>query len=161
MQSRHLQQIALSLAMTACLGGVAQAQPARAAKKFEIVEATIADIHRAIRSKQLTATQLVNMYLARIKAYNGTCVDEPQGILGPISPIAHAGTINALMTLNLRPATRKAWGFDDRKARSMTDVVDNDPNMPDALEVAAALDAQFARTGQLAGPLHSIVLSIK
>src|SRR5438034_8872547 len=161
MQSRHLQQIALSLAVTACLGGVAQAQPARAARKFAIVEATIANIHKAIRSKQLTATQLVNMYLARIKAYNGTCVNEPQGILGPVSPIPHAGAINALMTLNLRPATRKAWGFDDRKARSMTDPVDNDPNMPDALEAAAALDAQFAKTGQLAGPLHGIVLSIK
>jgi amidase len=161
MQSRHLQQIALSLAVTACLGGVAQAQSVGAGRKFQIVEATIADIHKAITSKQLTATQLVNMYLARIKAYNGTCVNEPQGILGPVSPIAHAGAINALMTLNLRPAARKKWGFDDRKARSMTDLVDNNPNMPDALEVAAALDLRFARTGQLAGPLHGIVLSIK
>jgi amidase len=33
--------------------------------------------------------------------------------------------------------------------------------MPDALEVAAALDAHFARTGQLIGPLHGVVLSIK
>src|SRR4029434_1862248 len=153
MQSRHLQQIALSLAMTTCLGGVAQAQPAGAGKKFQIVEATIADIHKAIRSKQLTATQLVNMYLARIKAYNGTCVNEPQGILGPVSPIPHAGAINALMTLNLRPAARKKWAVDDSNDGSMTDLVDNDPNMPDALEVAAALDARFAKTGQLAGPL--------
>src|SRR5437016_10282890 len=150
MQSRHLQQIALSLAMTACLGGVAQAQPARAARKFAIVEATIADIHKAIRSKQLTATQLVNMYLARIKAYNGTCVNESQGILGPVSPIPHAGAINALMTLNLRPAARKKWGFDDRKARSITDSVDNDPNMPDALEVAVALGARLGQTSQRA-----------
>jgi amidase len=161
MQSKYLKQIALSLAVTACLGGVAQAQPAGANRKFQIVEATIADIHKAIKSKQLTSTQLVNMYLARIKAYNGTCVNEPEGILGPVSPIPHAGAINALMTLNLRPAARKKWGFDDRKARSMTDLVDNDPNMPDALEVAAALDLRFARTGQLAGPLHGIVLSIK
>src|SRR5205807_1159402 len=68
---------------------------------------------------------------------------------------------NALITLNLRPAHRAAWGFDDRKARSMTDSVDDDLRMPDALEVAAALDAQFARTGRLAGPLHGIVFSIK
>src|SRR5215472_10007641 len=161
MQSRHLQQIAMSLAMTACLAGMAQAQPTRTNRKFQIVEATIADIHKAIKSKQLTATQLVNMYLARIKAYNGTCVNEPQGILGPVSPIPHAGSLNALMTLNLRPAARKKWGFDDRKARSMTDLVDNDPNMPDALEAAAALDLRFAKTGQLVGPLHGIVLSIK
>ena len=101
------------------------------------------------------------MYLARIKAFNGTCVSEPQGILGPVTPIPHAGSINALMTLNLRPASRKAWGFDDRKARSTTDRVDADAKMPDALEVAAALDAHFARTGQLIGPLHGVVLSIK
>ena len=37
-------------------------------KKFEIIEATIADIHKAIRAKQITATDLVNMYLQRIKA---------------------------------------------------------------------------------------------
>src|ERR1051326_4302080 len=161
MRTRHLQQIALSLAMTASLAGMAQAQPAGAGKKFQIVEATIADIHKAIRSKQLTATQLVNMYLARIKTYNGTCVNEPQGILGPVSPIPHSGALNALMTLNLRPRTRTKWAFDKRKGRSMTDLVDNDPNMPDALEVAAALDARFAKTGKLVGPLHGIVLSIK
>src|SRR5215469_11693840 len=161
MQSRHLQQIAMSLAMIACLAGMAQAQPTRTNRKFQIVEATIADIHKAIKSKQLTATELVGMYLARIKAFNGTCVSEPQGILGPVAPISHAGSINALMTLNLRPASRKAWGFDDRKARSATDRVDDDPKMPDALEVAAALDAHFVRTGQLIGPLHGVVLSIK
>src|SRR5262249_26893375 len=161
MHSRHLKQIALSLAVTACLFGKAQAQPASTNRKFQIVEATIADIHQTIKSKQLTGMQIVNMYLARIKAYNGTCVKEPQGNLGPSSRIAHAGAINAVMALNLRPAARKKWGFDDRKARSMTDLVDNDPNIPDALEVAAALDARFARTGQLAGPLHGIVLSIK
>ena len=88
-------------------------------------------------------------------------MNEPQGILGPVSPIPHAGALNALMTLNLRPSARKKWGFDERKARSLTDLVDNDPNMPDALEVAAALDTRFAKTGQLAGPLHGIVLSIK
>ena len=40
-------------------------------------------------------------------------------------------------------------GFDDRKARSMTDATDNNPKMPDALEIAAAQDAEFARTGKL------------
>jgi Asp-tRNA(Asn)/Glu-tRNA(Gln) amidotransferase A subunit family amidase len=130
-------------------------------KRFEVVEATIAHIHDAIKSKQLTATDLVHMYLARIKAYNGVCVDEPDGVLGPISPIPNAGQVNALITLNLRPYARKEWGFDERKARSMTDRVDDAPNMPDALEVAAALDEQFERTGQLVGPLHGIVFSIK
>jgi amidase len=141
--------------------GLARPGWAQSTGKFKVEEATIAQIHQAIRTKEITATDLVNKYLARIKAYNGTCVSEPQGILGPVGPIAHAGAINALMTLNLRPAARQKWGFDDRKARSMTDRVDSDPDMPDALETAAALDRQFAATGQLVGPLHGIVFSIK
>src|ERR1019366_5648229 len=128
---------------------------------FHLEEATIAEIQQAIVTRQLTATQLMTMYLKRIQAYNGTCVNQPDGILGPISVIPHAGKLNALMTLNLRPQTRAAWGFDSRKARSQTDMVDDDPNMPDALEVAASLDAQFAQTGKLVGPLHGVVLAIK
>ena len=153
MWGRHIATLVIML--TACIGTSAEAQSpaATGTKKFEVVETTIADIQSAIRARQLTATELVGMYLARIKAFNGTCVSEPQGILGPVTPIPHAGSINALMTLNLRPASRKAWGFDDRKARSTTDRVDDDAKMPDALEVAAALDAHFARTGHLrSGP---------
>ncbi|WP_156028319.1 hypothetical protein [Candidatus Solirubrobacter pratensis] len=108
---------------------------------FHLEEASIADIQTAILRHQVTVTDVVTGYLARIKAYNGTCVDEPQGILGPITPIPHAGQINALMTLNLRPASRAAFGFDARKARSLTDSGDNAPGMPDALEVAATEDA--------------------
>ena len=88
-------------------------------------------------------------------------MNEPQGILGPITTIPHAGQINALSTLNLRPAARKTWGFDDRKARSLTDRADGARNMPDALEVAAAQDRQFKQTGRLVGPLHGVVMAIK
>lgn len=128
---------------------------------FRLEEATIDDIQDAIQRRKVTTTDIVKGYLARIKAYNGTCVDQPSGILGPISMIADAGKVNAIMTLNLRPATRVAMGFDARKARSQTDATDDDPNMPDALEMAAALDARFARTGRLAGPLHGVVMAIK
>jgi len=134
---------------------------AEAAKPFQLIEARITDIHQAILGKQLTTEQLVKLYLSRIKAYNGTCVKEPNGILGVIETIPKAGQINALATLNLRPAARKEWGFDDRKARSMTDANDSDPNMPDALETAAALDKKFAETGKLAGPLHGVVIAVK
>jgi amidase len=137
------------------------ATSAHAEAKFHLEEATIEQIQQAILDKQITTEQLVRLYLARIKAYNGTCVRQPKGILGPVSPIANAGQINALSTLNLRPATRKAMGFDARKARSMTDAIDGDPGMPDALEIAAALDQEFAQTGKLTGPLHGVVLSIK
>lgn len=128
---------------------------------FQIEEATIEDIQDAIRSRRVTTTEVVELYLERIRAYNGTCVNEPDGILGPISMIPDAGKVNALMTLNLRPKARIAWGFDDRKARSITDPVDDDPEMPDAFETAAALDRHFARTGKLAGPLHGVVMGIK
>jgi amidase len=104
---------------------------------------------------------LVELYLKRIKTYNNTCVSQPMGILGPITTIPHAKQVNALSTLNLRPSARNTWGFDDRKARSMTDPDDNNPNMPDALEVAAAEDRQFKRTGKLVGPLHGVVIAIK
>ena len=66
------------------------------------------------------------------------------------------------MTLNLRPAAREAWGFDDTQgAQSDGPRRTTIPNMPDALETAAALDAQFAKTGKLVGPLHGVVLAIK
>src|SRR5579872_3232690 len=148
----------------AASGGQAQgpaAPAAHAVKKFHVEEATIDEIQQAILTKQITAVGLVHLYLDRIKAYNGTCVNQPEGILGPITPIRDAGKVNALMTLNLRPAARKALGFDDRKARSMTDGVDSDPAMPDALEIAARLDQAFARTGKLVGPLHGVVVAIK
>jgi amidase len=128
---------------------------------FHLQEASIADLQRAILSKKLTSVGLVEMYLKRIKAYNNTCVTEPRGILGPVTTIPHARQINALSTLNLRPAARRQWGFEERRARSLTDAADNDPKMPDALEVAAAQDRTFRRTGRLVGPLHGAVMAIK
>jgi amidase len=122
--------------------------------RFHLEEATIADVHRAIKQKQLTATQLVSMYFQRIEAYNGSCVqgdrDPTTGLqLGDITPIENAGGLNAFMTLNIRGK------------RSKTDTADNDPKMPEALEVAKSQDEYFARTGKFVGPLHGIPFAIK
>src|SRR5688572_4754881 len=165
----HVVIIALPLA--AALAGcsnesvptaVAAEAPVSPTEEFRLEEATIDSIQRAILTKEVTTVEVVERYLARIKAYNGTCVKEPNGLLGAgVETIPHAGQINALSTLNLRPAARAKWGFDDRKARSMTDATDRDPAMPDALEAAAAQDAEFARTGQLVGPLHGVVIALK
>jgi Asp-tRNA(Asn)/Glu-tRNA(Gln) amidotransferase A subunit family amidase len=133
----------------------------RPSSTFRLHEATIADIQQAIQKKQITTVRLVELYLNRIKAYNGTCVNEPQGILGPVTTIPRARQINALSTLNLRPAARAKWGFDARKARSLTDSADSAATMPDALETAASQDREFARTGRLVGPLHGVVMAIK
>src|SRR5205809_3902905 len=122
--------------------------------RFHLEEATIADVHRAIRAKQITAEQLVSLYFKRIEAFNGTCVNgdvDPETglLLGDLTPIENAGQLNAYMTLNVRGQ------------RSKTDRADNAPNMPDALEVARAQDAYFARTGEFVGPLHGIPFAIK
>ena len=135
-------------ALLLCFGaGIGHAQRADAPDSgrrtaFQVHEATIADIQAAIQAKRITTFGLVEQYLRRIKAYNGTCVNEPQGILGPVTTIPKAGQINALSTLNLRPAAREQWGFDARKARSMTDKGDSAANMPDA----CATDRTMSRT---------------
>src|SRR2546426_10846409 len=84
--------------------GLVSAQTA----KFRIEEATIEDIQAAILRGELTSTRVVQFYLSRIKAYNGTCVNQPDGVLGlgPITPIKNAHQLNALMTFNLRSAKR-------------------------------------------------------
>ena len=156
---RHLASVAVVGILFILMPRPASGQAA----KFQIEEATIENIQAAILRGEVTSTRLVQLYLNRIKAYNGTCVNQPDGILGlgPITPIKNARQLNALLTLNLRPAKREALGFDRRKARSMTDPADNNPAMPDALEVAAQQDAYFASTGKLIGPLHGVVFSIK
>jgi amidase len=126
--------ICSAMLCAAHLGLVAKAA---SAPRFHLEEATIADVHRAIRAKEITAEQLVQHYFKRIGAYNGTCVkgevDPATGLmLGEIAPIENAGQVNAYMTLNIRGK------------RSKTDPADNDPTVPDALETARAQDAYFA-----------------
>ena len=133
-------------------------------RKFQLEEATIADVRRAIRARQITATQLVNLYLMRIKAYSGTCVkgdvDPATGLqLGDITPIPNAGQINAFITLNLKEDKRIALGFPEKMKRTHTGP--DDPKAPDALDRARELDAEFARTGKLVGPLHGIPIAVK
>jgi Asp-tRNA(Asn)/Glu-tRNA(Gln) amidotransferase A subunit family amidase len=137
-----------------CAVHLALMAKAAAAPRFPLEEATIADVHRAIRAKEITAEQLVQFYFKRIEAYNGTCVkgevDPATGLMfGEITPIENAGQVNAYMTLNVRGR------------RSKTDPADNDPKMLDALETARAQDEYFARTGNFVGPLHGIPVAIK
>ncbi len=124
------------------------------APRFHLEEATIAQVHRAIRAKEITAEQLVQLYFKRIEAYNGTCVkgeaDPATGLMyGEITPVETAGQVNAYTTLNIRGK------------RSKTDRADSDLKMLDALETARAQDAYFARTGNFVGPLHGIPIAVK
>ena len=89
------------------------AQTATRVPKFAVEEATIAGIHRAFRGGELTALQLLELYLQRIAKY-----DAPKDL-------------KAFVVLN-----------------------------PKARERAAALDAEFAKTGKLR-PLHGIPVVVK
>ena len=156
-------------------------QPGKKDGKFHLVEATIADIHGALQRHEITCDRLIRLYFKRIKAYSGQCVKYdvngdgvspdydffmPSGkgvYLGVVSPIPNAGQVNALQSLNLRPAHYTALGFappNDPGPRSETNLVDDDPNMPDALEVAAQLDQEMRGRNSLR-PLHCIPIVIK
>jgi Asp-tRNA(Asn)/Glu-tRNA(Gln) amidotransferase A subunit family amidase len=137
-----------------CAAHLATTTKTAAAPRFHLEDATIADVQRAIRAKEITAEQLVQLYFKRIQAYNGTCVkgevDPATGLmLGEITPVENAGQVNAYLTLNIRGK------------RSKTDPADNDPKMLDALETARAQDQYFARTGNFVGPLHGIPIAVK
>ena len=74
--------------LLACLVSACQAPPAEP-PPFDVVEASIADIHAAMEANQLTARTLVEAYLARIEAYDQQ---------GPI--------LNAIVTINPNALTR-------------------------------------------------------
>ena len=46
---------------------------AHAQAPFQLEEASIADMHAAIKSGATTCTQIMQSYVARARAYNGTC----------------------------------------------------------------------------------------
>jgi amidase len=82
-------RLRLTLAIMAALASVAaiRMEVAQAAPGgFRVEEATIADIHAAIKSGQTTCKGVVQAYLDRAKAYNGVCTAliTPDG--APIKP---------------------------------------------------------------------------
>src|SRR3954469_206519 len=58
----------VAIALSAIGGGKAHPQA-----PFHLLEATIPDVHRAIQGGQITCRGLVEAYLNRARAYNGTC----------------------------------------------------------------------------------------
>ena len=82
---------------------------------FKLEETTIADVHDAYRTGDLTCTALVAGYLARIEAYDRS---------GPM--------LNSIITVN-----------------------------PKVGDEAAAIDADYAKSGKFLGPLHGIPIVVK
>jgi Asp-tRNA(Asn)/Glu-tRNA(Gln) amidotransferase A subunit family amidase len=54
--------------------------------KFSVVEASIADIHNAIKTKQATCTDIVQAYIDRAAAHNGVCTQLVTEDGAPVSP---------------------------------------------------------------------------
>ena len=132
-------------------------------QRSQLDEATIASIHEAIRAKQLTtSSSWCGMYLARIKAYNGTCVSQPQGLLGPVTTIPNARPDQR--AVDVESAAAYAQGIGLRCAQG----AQHDGRegcggrrCPMRWKLRPTLDRKFAATGKLVGPLHGIPISIK
>jgi Asp-tRNA(Asn)/Glu-tRNA(Gln) amidotransferase A subunit family amidase len=82
---------------------------AAAADKFQLVEATIDDIHNAIKDGQITCKGLVQAYIDRAKAYNGVCT---QLVTKDGAPVPAAkGYVRAGAALTFPKQTRPAASF--------------------------------------------------
>src|SRR5688572_9449931 len=75
----------LLLSLVAVSGDRAHGQQGQPAPfQFHLMEATIPDVHRAIQEGQLTCRALVQAYINRARAYNGTC---NQLVTEPMAPM--------------------------------------------------------------------------
>jgi len=75
----------LAAAQNAPSGGTSQGEGEKDTK-FELVEASISDIHKAIKTGQATCTEIVQQYIDRAKAYNGVCTQLTTEDGAPIPP---------------------------------------------------------------------------
>lgn len=144
-------------------------RPPRGDRAFHLQEATILDIHRAIRNGKITCEGLVKLYFDRIAQYSGKCtayldasltpkppdlvMPSGKGVeLGTLTPIANAGQINAFQNLNIR----------GQRSETCLGPCDTDPNMPDALETARAFDTKYGNKPPVDTlPLYCIPIGIK
>ena len=195
--------------------------------KFRLEEATIAELHDAIRTGETTCRKVVEHYLARIRTFNGVSsmlvtpdgapvpdvpgvvrgmaplkfptqtvkasdilpdLDHYEGVplefgrmaptasdpevhqqYGMIVGIPNAGQVNALATLNIRGERSVTCKGDfDRHPllgplpKGAPPICEYFRRLPDALEQAAALDAQYGRTPDLERmPMYGVVFSFK
>ena len=202
-------------------------RPAASQSTFKIEEASIAGIQQAIKAGQTTCRQVVEAYIERARAYNGTCTalvtadgkpiapakgvvragapitfptqtvavstifprfSEYAGLpfeLGRMEPtlsdpsvpqqwgmrvgIPNAGQLNALETLNIRGERSVTCKGDFDRAPSAGPLPAGAPaeceafrKLPDAVERAAELDAQYGRNPDLAKlPMYCAVFSFK
>jgi Asp-tRNA(Asn)/Glu-tRNA(Gln) amidotransferase A subunit family amidase len=224
---RPVRAFPVSLTAAAFVVSALAPRPASAQAPFRVEESTIADVHHAIASGQTTCRAVVQAYLDRAKAYNGTCTALVTADGKPIAPatgpvragarltfptetvpvskvfpdferyagppfefgrmeptisdpgvqqqwgmrvgIPNAGQINALETLNIRGERSVTCKGDFDRHPSAGALPPGAPaeceafrRMPDAVERAAELDAQYGRKPDLEKlPLYCAVFSLK
>ena len=90
---RHRRHQSLAGAAAAAVALTIAAVPAAAQSPFKIEEASIAGIQKAIKTGQTTCQQVVEAYIERAKAYNGTCTALVTADGKPIAPAT--GTVRA------------------------------------------------------------------
>jgi Asp-tRNA(Asn)/Glu-tRNA(Gln) amidotransferase A subunit family amidase len=62
--------LAIAMAMAACVAPTVAQQSGAGSTPFNVVEATVPEIHAAMKASKLTARQLIQSYLDRIAAYD-------------------------------------------------------------------------------------------
>src|SRR5436305_2281646 len=94
---------------TAMQSSDASAAPATPAESFRLEEATIDDLHTAIRAGRTTCVDVVKHYLARIRAFNGVAslLVTADGV--PVAPAT--GTVRGGAPLAFPTETVKAASF--------------------------------------------------
>src|SRR3954462_3033458 len=104
--------IAIMLSALAVSGNRTRAQ--QPPFQFHLMEATIPDVHRAIREGQITCRGLVQAYINRAKAYNGTC--------------------NRLVTEEMAPTILPNFSQYQAAMKSTADRPDSDPGKTPPIE---------------------------
>ena len=79
------------------------------AKTFQLEEATIAELHAAIRAGDITVSEVVQRYIARVRAYNGVSSMLVTQDGAPVPPAS--GTVRGGQPLKFPTATLKAATF--------------------------------------------------
>ena len=106
--SRHRrhQSLAGAAAAAAAVALTLAAVPAAAQSPFKIEEASIAGIQQAIKTGQTTCQQVVEAYIERAKAYNGTCTALVTADGKPIAPAT--GTVRAGAPIQTWPSANRS-----------------------------------------------------
>src|SRR6266542_5896595 len=88
--------------------------------KFHLEEAKIEDIHRAIKSRQITCEKLVQAYISRIRAYDGMCVapvnpndaSDPKNLFPDIAKYTGTPLQPGVMQATISdPAKQQTYGY--------------------------------------------------